>query len=120
MATNLINDQISNIPVEFDNLVGQKLPAPSGDQWSLSLVDGSGSPSSVGTAVVGQDNSSVDITPTPADGTNMGTMLLQASVTLTDGTVVTLSPLDLVFTNDPNVANAHFVTTGITTRPVGP
>lgn len=117
MPQSLVNDEISNIPLEFDNLAGQKVNPPSGGTVTIALVDSTGAASTAATAVLGADGSSVDVTPTPADGTNLAEFTIQFS---DQANVDLTASLDCVFTNDPNAASTHFVTQNITTRPVGP
>jgi hypothetical protein len=118
MPQSLLNDQIANIPLEFDNLVGQKVAPPNAGTITLTLTNtADGTPFAGATAAMGADGTSVDVTPVPADGTNMGVFTLGfEDVANAD----LKASLDCNFTSDPNAANVHFVTTGITERPVGP
>src|SRR5208337_32772 len=67
MTQSLVNDAISNIPLEFDNLIGQKVAVPAGGTVTISVLNtpDNGSPSTAATAALGADGSSVDVTPTP-------------------------------------------------------
>lgn len=118
MPQSLINDQISNIPLEFDNLAGQKVAPPAGTLSFTVTDDATSTPSTTVTVALGADGSSVDVTPVPADGTNLNPGFTISAVDSAGAGFN--ATLDCNFTNDPNAANAHFVTTGITTRPVGP
>jgi hypothetical protein len=114
MAQSLLNDRVSNIPLEFDNLAGQKVNTPSTGNITLAVLDTTGAPSTAATIAMGSDGSSVDVTPTPMDGTNVA----EFTISFDDVTNVDIkSNLDCQFTNDPAAASAHFVTTGITTTP---
>jgi hypothetical protein len=119
MPTALMNDVISNIPLEFDNLVGVKVAAPVGGTITLTVVDdASGNPSTAATVAMGADGMSVDVTPTPSDGTNLDPGF---TINFEDMANADLkASLDCNFVSDSEAANVHFVTTGITTRPVGP
>ena len=119
MPTSLINDAISKIPLEFDDVGGMKVAPPSGGTVTLTVTDdASGNPSTACTVAMGADGSSVDVTPTPADGTNLNAGF---TINFEDQANVDLkASLDCNFVADAAAANVHFVTTGITTRPVGP
>jgi hypothetical protein len=118
MPQSLLNDMVSNIPLEFDNLVGQKVQPPAAGTVTLTATNtADGTPYAGATLAMGADGSSVDVTPVPADGTNMGVF----TVNFEDaGNADLKATLDCNFTDDPNAANVHFVTTGITTHPVAP
>jgi hypothetical protein len=113
MAENLLDDQISNIPVVYDNIAGQPVAAPSGGAPSVSIDN-----AAAGTVVVGANSMSVDFSPTqPAvDGT-------AANITwtdkLTDGTSITIGPLAIVVTADTTATSGAFNVAGITNRPLG-
>lgn len=117
MPTSLINDAISNIPLEFDNLGGMKVGTPAGGTITLTVTDdATGNPSTACTVAMGADGSSVDVTPTPADGTNLNPGF---TINFEDQANADLkASLDCNFVADTAAANVHFVTTGITTRPV--
>lgn len=114
MATSLINDVISNIPLEFDNVAGRPVPTPSGGTITLGVVDSAGAPSTVAMVAMGADGTSVDVTPTPADGLNTGTFVIMFEDM---ATADLKAQLECVFTADTSAANVHFDTTHITTRP---
>jgi hypothetical protein len=117
MAFSVLNDVITNIPLEFDNLAGQKVAVPAGGTVTLALLDPTGAVSTLGAVAMGADGTSVDVTPTLPAGSSLG----DATISFDDQANVDLkAPLDITFGNDPAAANVHFVTTGATTRPMGP
>lgn len=119
MPQTLVNDAISNIPVEFDNLAGQKVAPPPAGVIAVSAVDAAGTPVTFATVAVGADGSSVDVTPVPHDGTLIDPVATAFTVKLDDtsGTLDIAMSLDCNFGADPTAVSGHFDTTGITTRP---
>ena len=105
VATPLLDDVISTIPVEFDNAAGTAVDAPAGISYSIDNA-------TAGSVAVNADGKSCDFTPAqPPDDTQV------AKITMTDGTITT--ELDISLTADKTATRAHLVTTGITTRPLG-
>ena len=114
MPTMLINDVVSNIPLEFDNLAGGKVSPPAGGNAVPTSSD-----TAVCTVAMGVDGSSVDVTPVGAIGTQTGSATLSFADT-TPGSTLTAPTLDVGFTGDTMASSVHWVTTGITTRPLTP
>lgn len=105
MATPLLDDVISTIPFEFDNAAGHAVPAPAGLSVTISNA-------AAGSVVVSADGKGVNFTPAqPPDDTQT------ATITATDGAIS--FTLDVALTADQAAVRGHFVTTGITTRPIG-
>ena len=112
MATPLLDDVISNIPLEFDNAAGVAVAAPAGGTVAVTLSN-----TAMGTVAMGADGKSVDFTPAqPPDDTQTGAI----SLSDTSGSLTITATLDISLTKDEQAARAHFVTTGITTRPITP
>jgi len=109
MPTNLINDAISNIPLEFDNLAGNKVVPPTGGNSVVTSSD-----TAVCTVAMGADGTSVDVTP--VNLTTGGAVLNYTDTT--PGSTLSAPALDVQFTADTAAASVHWVTTGITTRPI--
>ena len=110
MATNLLDDQISNIAVIYDNIAGQPVAAPSGGTPSVTIDN-----AAAGTVAVGAAGMSVDFSPTqPAvDGTAANITWVD---TLTDGTNITLVGA-FVVTPDTVATSATFGP--VKNRPLG-
>ena len=103
MPTNLVDDAISIIPLEFDNVSGQKVVPPAG---TGSVVNDN---LAAGSVEMSSDGMSVRFTPSqPAVDGAVGTL------TFTEGLLI--ATMSYSVTTDPNAANVHFVTTGITTE----
>lgn len=105
MPTNLVDDAISVIPLEFDNVGGQKVTPPTGT-GSVSNDN-----PAAGTVAMSADGLSVEFTPAqPAvDGAT-------GNLTFVEGTLT--ATMAYAVTTDPAAANVHFVTSSITTLPL--
>ncbi len=120
MPQSLMNDLISTLPVEFDNLAGKPVPAPAAGAITVSLVDADGALSPLGTAVLAADGVSVDVIPASPPGSALG----DATVVYDDVSGTADSPSDIsfrydvTFTDDPTATSAHVDSAHITTRPM--
>lgn len=111
MPVNIIDDAITVIPIEFDNLAGASVPAPSGGTASVS-VDNTANFS----VAMGADGMSVEVTPVqpPTEGAT-------ATITYTDvvnGQTLTATLADLTITQDVQATSVHFRTDQISTKPL--
>lgn len=115
MAQNIIDDMVTIIPIEFDNLGQTAVAKPAGSTDTVT-VD-----SPAFTVAMSADGLSVEITPVqPAtDGTT-------GNVTYTNSAITTPSVLAIVISPDATAVSDHFDTLHVTTRalpaapPAGP
>jgi hypothetical protein len=112
MTTNILNDVISVVPVEFDNPEGTAVPKPASDTITVTGDDPSV------TVALDADGSSFDITPALPAGTSTGVLNVTYTATPSDGSAAFGFTTQFQFTADKTAVSAHPVTTGITTRPL--
>ena len=107
MTTPLLADVISTIPIEYDNAGGTAVDPPPAGTMSAVLDN-----TVMGTVALSADEKGVDFTPAqPPDLTQVGVITLNG--------LKEPVTLDISLTADAVIARGHFVTAGITTRPLG-
>ena len=108
MATPLLSDVISNIPLAFANAAGVAVPEPAGETNTVSIDN-----DLAGTVAMGADGKSVDFSPVqPPDLTQV------ATISFTGGSLP-VATLAISLTSDEAAASASFAPAGITTRALG-
>lgn len=110
MAVNIKDDVISVIPIEFDNVGGSAVPAPSGGTASVSVDNAAFS------VELSADGSSVEVTPAqpPQDG-QVGVITYSDVV---NGVTFTATLPDVTISLDSDAVSVHFRTDAITTKPL--
>ena len=116
MAQPLMNDVISAVLVEFDNVSGQPVAAPAAGAITLSVVDATGAVSPLATAAMSADGTRVEITPASPKGSALGDITVMFDDSTTGSDFKTSA--DFTMTNDAAAATVRLRTDDITTTPM--
>lgn len=114
MATNILADVISVIPVVFDNVGGAPVLTPSGGTATATIDNTSAFSVSTET----EDNGSLVVLVTPTQPPQIGQAGTISFSDVVNGLTITAPSVDVVITEDTTANNAHLDTSNITTRPL--
>jgi hypothetical protein len=111
MPTNILSDEASLIPVEFDNLAGTAVSAPAGTATATN-----DNPAACVATVETDASGGIVLVLSPVQPPQMGAIV---NVSVTDGAITTPT-VDFVITADTNAKNAHLSTGAMSNRPLAP
>lgn len=114
MPTRIQSDVITVVPIEFDNLAGSAVPAPSGGTTSVNNDNDAACSASIETEADG----SLVLVLTPAQPPQDGAICNISVSDTVGGQSITTPTVDFELTADTQAANAHLDTTHMSTRPL--
>jgi hypothetical protein len=114
MPTAILSDVASVCPIEFDNLGGAPVAAPTGGTSTVNNDNAA----ACAVVVEAQQDGSLALVFSPVQPPQIDAVCNISFTDVVDGKTITTPTVDFVITADAAVSNAHLNTAGMTTRPL--